>query len=72
MSNQTKQKRPKYTLEFKKDAAKLVIEKGYTHEQAANSLGLSLSAIGRWVRAERGPTSVATEKKISVESDRPN
>jgi len=45
MSNQTKQKRPKYTLEFKKDAAKLVIEKGYTHEQTADSLGISLSAI---------------------------
>ena len=63
MSNQTKQKRPKYTLEFKKDAAKLVIEKGYTHDQAAESLGISLSALGRWVRAERGPTSVSTEKK---------
>ena len=64
MSNQTKQKRPKYTLEFKKDAAQLVIEKGYTHNQAADSLGISLSALGRWVRAERGPaTSVSAEKK---------
>jgi len=64
MSNQTKQKRPKYTLEFKKDAAKLVIEKGYTHNQAADSLGISLSALGRWVRAERGPaTSISAEKK---------
>jgi transposase len=64
MSNQTKQKRPKYTLEFKKDAAKLVIEKGYTHNQAADSLGISLSALGRWVRAERGPaTSISVEKK---------
>ena len=53
----------KYTLEFKKDAAKLVIEKGYTHEQAADSLGISLSALGRWVRAERGPASVSAEKK---------
>jgi transposase len=63
MSNQTKQKRPKYTLEFKQDAAKLVIEKGYTHDQAAESLGISLSAIGRWVRAERGPVSSSAEKK---------
>ena len=64
MSNETKQKRPKYTLEFKKDAAQLVIEKGYTHNQAADSLGISLSALGRWVRAERGPaTSVSAEKK---------
>jgi hypothetical protein len=30
MSNQNKQKRPKYTIEFKQDAAKLVNEKGYT------------------------------------------
>jgi transposase len=63
MSNQTRQKRPKYTLEFKKDAAQLVIEKGYTQEQAAESLGISLSAIGRWVRAERGPASSSAEKK---------
>ena len=41
MSIENKQKRPKYTLEFKKDAAKLVIEKGYTQEQAANNLGIS-------------------------------
>ena len=54
MSTKSKQKRPEYTLEFKQDAAKLVNEKGYTHRQAADSLGISLSAIGRWVRAERG------------------
>jgi transposase len=35
----TEQKRPNYTLEFKEDAAKLVIEKGYAQEQAANNLG---------------------------------
>jgi len=53
MSHETKQKRPKYTLEFKKYAAKLVIEKGYTHNQAADSLGISLSALGRWVGRSR-------------------
>jgi transposase len=56
MSTENKQKRPKYTLEFKKDAAKLVIEKDYTQEQAANNLGISKSALSRWVRAERVPT----------------
>ncbi len=54
MNKQNKPKRPVYNLEFKQDAAKLVIEKGYTHQQAVDSLGVSLSAIGRWVRAERG------------------
>ena len=65
MSNQTKQKRPNYTIEFKQDAAKLVNEKGYTHKHAADNLGISLSAIGRWVRAEQGPTTAsATRKKV--------
>jgi len=36
MSKQNKPKRPVYNLEFKQDAAKLVIEKGYTHQQATN------------------------------------
>jgi transposase len=63
MSNETKQKRPKYTLEFKKDAAQLVIEKGYTYDQAADSLGVSLSALGRWVRVERGTANGTAEKK---------
>ena len=56
MSEQNKHKRSKYTLEFKQDAARLVNEKGYTHKQAAENLGVSLDAIGRWVRAEKGPT----------------
>lgn len=66
MNKQTQHKRPKFTLEFKQDAAKLVIEKGYTHQQAADSLGVSLSAIGRWVRAERGPANVLNEKNIPL------
>jgi transposase len=63
MSEQNKHKRPKYTIEFKQDAAKLVNEKGYTHKQAADNLGILLSAIGRWVRAEQGPATVSTTKK---------
>lgn len=54
MSETNKPMQPKFTLEFKQDAARLVIEKGYTHQQAAASLGVSLSALRRWVRAERG------------------
>ena len=63
MSNQNKHKRPKYNLEFKQDAAKLVLEKGYTHRQAADNLGISLSALGRWVRAEQGPVAASTSKR---------
>ena len=32
MSNKNKQTKPKYTLEFKQDAAKLVIKHGYTQQ----------------------------------------
>ena len=69
MSTENKQKRPKYTLEFKKDAAKLVIEKSYTQEQAANNLGISKSALSRWVRAEQGPTKGSTGKSASINLD---
>ena len=63
MNTQTKRPIPKYTLEFKKDAARLVNEKGYTHQQAADHLDISLSAIGRWARAERATTRSSLEKK---------
>ncbi|MEQ1544753.1 transposase [Methyloglobulus sp.] len=65
MKNQHKKpsKATGFTLEFKQAAAKLVNEKGCTHQQAADSLGISLSAIGRWVRAERGAATVLTTPK---------
>ena len=41
MSDTDKPKQqPKLTVEFKQDAAGLVIEKGYTHQQTADSLGV--------------------------------
>jgi transposase len=63
MNNQNIHKRPKYSLEFKQDAARLVLEKGYTQQQAADSLDVSLSAIGRWVRAEQGFADMPTAKQ---------
>ena len=39
MSNANKQKKPKYILEFKQDAAKLVLKNGYTRQRAADHLG---------------------------------
>ena len=64
MSTKSKQKRPDYTLEFRQDAARLVNEKGYTHRQAADSLGISLSALGRWARAEKSPASSLAKKTL--------
>ncbi len=65
MSNNKKHNRPKYSLEFKQAAAWMVIEKRDSHQQAGADVGISLSALGRWVRAEQGPTTAsATRKKV--------
>jgi len=66
MSNENKQKKPKYTLEFKQDAAKLVIKHGYTQQQAADHLGVSLSAIRRWVKAEKGSEEKTIKNNSSL------
>ncbi len=60
----TKQRRT-FTPEFKREAACLVVDQGYSHTEAARSLGLVESALRRWVnqlQQERGgvtPTSKA-------------
>ncbi len=60
-------KKPTYSLEFKQDAAKLVLEKGYSCQKAAEHLGISLSALSRWVKAERPPSVTdALSKKSGV------
>lgn len=37
-----------YTLEFKKEAVKLVIEQGYTIKEAAERLGVNPKNLSRW------------------------
>ncbi|WP_096335665.1 IS3 family transposase [Pseudomonas alkylphenolica] len=44
----TKQRRT-FTPEFKREAASLVLDQGYSHIEAARSLGLVESALRRWV-----------------------
>jgi transposase len=46
--------KPYYSLEFKQDAAQLIISKGYSYQDAAASLGISISALRKWVKAEQG------------------
>ena len=52
----TKQRRT-FTPEFTREAACLVLDQGYSHTEAARSLGLVESALRRWVnqlQQERG------------------
>lgn len=45
----SKQRRT-FSAEFKREAAGLVLDQGYSHIEAARSLGLVESALRRWVK----------------------
>ena len=49
-----------FTLEFKAEAVKLVKEQGYSHERAAQALGISSKNMNRWVRQLVGTNVVVT------------
>ena len=55
----TQRKRPYFSLEFKQNAAQLVLSKGYSIQEAAGSLGVSVSALRKWVTVEK----VASKKE---------
>lgn len=44
--------RKKYSKEFKLDAISLVIEQGYSRADAAKSLGLNATMLGRWIKEQ--------------------
>ena len=53
-----------FTPEFKREAACLVLDQGYSHAEAARSLGLVESALRRWVnqlQQERGGVTPASK-----------
>lgn len=42
--------RKKYSKEFKPDTVSLVTEQGYTHSEAAKSLGINTNMPGCWIK----------------------
>ena len=48
-----KRKRQDYPKEFRDDAVKLVIEKGYNCTEVGRRLGINHSNVSRWVRQYR-------------------
>ncbi len=51
--------RKKFSKEFKEDAVSLVTEQGYSRKEAASSLDISLSLLGRWVREHQSDDGYA-------------
>jgi transposase len=48
-----KSARSNYTKEFKQDAVKLVVEHGYSCQEAGRRLGIACANVSRWVRQHR-------------------
>jgi transposase-like protein len=48
-----KQKRQKFSKEFKADAISLVLEQGYSNSEVGRRLGIHHSSVARWVREHR-------------------
>ncbi len=68
----TKQRRT-FIPEFKREASCLVLDQGYSHTEAARSLGLIESALRRWVnqlQQERGGVT-PTSKALTPDQQKP-
>lgn len=45
-----KKSRKNYSPEFRLETAQLVLDHGYTHEEAAKAMNVGFSTIGKWVK----------------------
>lgn len=65
----TKKTRKKYEPEFKAEAVALVLEKGYSVAEAANSLGISSGLLSKWkdiIEKDRVEDSVSPDEKAEL------
>ena len=63
-------KRRTYTVEFKQDAVKLVLEKGYTVAEAARNLGVHANLLRTWklkVEAEESQNGAGLDEDERLE-----
>ena len=59
-----KEDRVKYTKEFKQDAINMVIDQGYSANEAGKRLGIGQSNVSRWVREYRADQKDLVEGEI--------
>lgn len=62
-----KQKRKKYTQEFKEEAVKLITEQGYQATEAARNLGVNVSVLRRWKNEIEGTESGGADAALKSE-----
>ena len=60
-------KRKTYTSEYRREAARLVIDTGRTAAAVAREIGVGEQLLGRWVHAERARTGGAAEPGLDVD-----
>lgn len=62
--------RKSYSREFKQESAALVLDQGYTHQEACTAVGVGATAMSRWVsqlQAERGGQTSSKGKALTDE-----
>ncbi|TLP70683.1 hypothetical protein FEF27_12835 [Nesterenkonia sphaerica] len=57
-------KRRNFTPEYKREAARLVIDTGRTIKGVADEIGVKPQTLGRWVEAERQATQPAKRRTV--------
>ena len=64
--------RKKHSKEFKQDAISLVLDQGYTITDAANSLEINRSMLGRWIKEFKSDDDQASRGhgKLTPEQDK--
>ena len=69
-----KNKRNKYTQEFKEEAVKLITEQGYKISEVARNLGIDSNMLGRWKRelesGEKGSSGLRGGTVMQAELNR--
>jgi transposase len=63
------EKRQTYTVEFKREAVRLVTVHGYGVAEAARNLGLNATMLGRWKRAQEAQEDRAFPGKGRLSPD---
>ena len=62
-------KQKRYSKEFRRQAAELVVCQGYSQAEAARRLGVSANSIGAWIRDLRKSGELAEDEETRRKAD---